>query len=168
MESFHTLQTDEAEKKKSTGRVPEEQSKERKELTSTPSKQSLRGTIINFITPPVTSHEYLVSNGTRAHVNSAFREFSKSNVDIHLETFKEVGMRVSASVLEYSLFELDDVYLRILIKSLNKERALLSLLLDAPPDLLPLTKCHARVLDREDGHPSQRRDHVHRHLPSIL
>nr|BDT63247.1 MAG: E3 ligase [Hemigrapsus takanoi nimavirus]GBG35388.1 E3 ligase [Hemigrapsus takanoi nimavirus] len=176
---------------------------------------------IDFITPPVTPHVYPMSNRTRAHVNFAFKEFSKrfcskyyipddvsmcisllfngmdghgetdtctrtlvdkiikhhslyvskdndshytippsfyflhalnainsgcANVNVHPETFKQVGMRVSASVLRYSLFELGDVYLRILIKSLNEERAPPSLLLDAPPDLVPLTECHARVL----------------------
>lgn len=171
---------------------------------------------INFITPPVTPHVYPQSNGTRAHVNSAFKKFSKrfcnkfyipddvsmcisllfngatdsctrilvdkivshhsshaskdndshytippsfyflhtlnainsdcANVNVHLETFKQVGVGVSASVLRYSLFELGDVYLRILIKSLNEEEASPSLLLDAPSDLVPLTGCHARVL----------------------
>lgn len=69
-----------------------------------------------------------------------------ANVNMHLKTFKELGARVSASVLRYSLFELGDAYLLVLINSLNEEGAPSSLLLDAPPDLVPLTGCHARVL----------------------
>ena len=84
------------------------------------------------------------------HVLNAINSADWANMEIGLETlkgtFKEVGVRVSASVLRYSLFELNDVYLRILIESLNNEGAPPSLLLDAHPDLAPLTGCHARVL----------------------
>ena len=80
------------------------------------------------------------------HALNAINYNNITTLDFHPETFKEVGTRVSASILRYSLFELGDVYLRILIKSLNREEASPSLLLDAPPDLVPLTECHARVL----------------------
>ena len=175
---------------------------------------------IDFITPPVTSFLYSMTNKTKTHRMSAFQEFSKrfckkfyipsdvamcisllfsqhgeintqmkSLVDrivyhhssyvskdkdshynippsfyflhalnainpfcpdlpmrIHPKTLTEMGARVSASALRYSLFELSDVYLSILIKTLNEEKAPPRLLLNAPPDLVPLTECHARVL----------------------
>ena len=80
------------------------------------------------------------------HALNAINYNNITTLDFHPETFKEVGTRVSASILRYSLFELGDVYLRTLIKSLNKEKASPSLLLEAPPDLVPLTECHARAL----------------------
>ena len=104
----------------------------------------------------ITHHSSYVSNDTDSHytIPPSFYflhalnaiNCGLANLDIYPDTFKELGMKVSASLLRYSLFELGDVYLRILINSLDKERAPASLLLDAPPNLVPLTECHARVL----------------------
>ena len=75
----------------------------------------------------------------------AFNAINFDNItDINLDNIKKIGKKVSAKILQYSLFELSDEYLSILIGLLDRNEALPSLLLDGPPS--DLTGCHARIL----------------------